>query len=51
LLWSRPWPHNTKQILDNTANPATIHHVGVYIGAGNMIDAPPSRRRWPFYQR
>ena len=24
----------------NTADPATIHHVGIYIGAGNMIDAP-----------
>ena len=24
----------------NTADPATIHHVGLYIGAGNMIDAP-----------
>ena len=24
----------------NTAEPATIHHVGIYIGAGNMIDAP-----------
>jgi len=25
---------------DNPADPATIHHVGIYIGAGNMIDAP-----------
>src|SRR5215217_1463091 len=25
---------------DNPADPATIHHVGMYIGAGNMIDAP-----------
>jgi NlpC/P60 family len=24
----------------NTADPSTIHHVGIYIGAGNMIDAP-----------
>jgi cell wall-associated NlpC family hydrolase len=24
----------------NTADPATIHHVGIFIGAGNMIDAP-----------
>jgi cell wall-associated NlpC family hydrolase len=24
----------------STADPSTIHHVGVYIGAGNMIDAP-----------
>jgi cell wall-associated NlpC family hydrolase len=24
----------------NTGDPATIHHVGIYIGAGNMIDAP-----------
>ena len=24
----------------DTADPATIHHVGIYIGAGNMIDAP-----------
>jgi cell wall-associated NlpC family hydrolase len=24
----------------NTADPATIHHVGIYIGGGNMIDAP-----------
>ena len=24
----------------NTADPTTIHHVGMYIGAGNMIDAP-----------
>jgi cell wall-associated NlpC family hydrolase len=24
----------------NIADPATIHHVGIYIGAGNMIDAP-----------
>ena len=22
------------------ANPATIHHVGIYIGAGNMVNAP-----------
>jgi cell wall-associated NlpC family hydrolase len=24
----------------NLADPSTIHHVGIYIGAGNMIDAP-----------
>jgi cell wall-associated NlpC family hydrolase len=24
----------------NTADPSSIHHVGIYIGAGNMIDAP-----------
>jgi cell wall-associated NlpC family hydrolase len=24
----------------NTANPMTIHHVGIYIGHGRMIDAP-----------
>jgi cell wall-associated NlpC family hydrolase len=24
----------------NTSNPATIHHVGIYVGGGNMIDAP-----------
>jgi hypothetical protein len=24
----------------NLADPGTIHHVGIYIGAGNMIDAP-----------
>jgi cell wall-associated NlpC family hydrolase len=24
----------------NAADPASIHHVGIYIGAGNMIDAP-----------
>jgi hypothetical protein len=24
----------------NIADPATIHRVGIYIGAGNMIDAP-----------
>jgi cell wall-associated NlpC family hydrolase len=24
----------------NLADPATIHHVGIFIGAGNMIDAP-----------
>jgi cell wall-associated NlpC family hydrolase len=24
----------------DTSDPATIHHVGIYIGAGNMIDAP-----------
>ncbi|HEY2519269.1 MAG TPA: C40 family peptidase [Streptosporangiaceae bacterium] len=24
----------------NNANPATIHHVGIYIGNGNMVDAP-----------
>ena len=24
----------------NTADPATIHHVGIYIGAGNLNDAP-----------
>jgi cell wall-associated NlpC family hydrolase len=24
----------------NTANPATIHHVGIYIGNGEMVDAP-----------
>ena len=27
----------------NTADPTTIHHVGMYIGAGNMIDAPHRR--------
>ena len=25
---------------NNLGDPATIHHVGIYIGAGNMIDAP-----------
>jgi cell wall-associated NlpC family hydrolase len=25
---------------NDLADPATIHHVGIYIGAGNMIDAP-----------
>jgi len=25
---------------NNLADPSTIHHVGIYIGAGNMIDAP-----------
>lgn len=24
----------------NTAKPATIHHVGIYIGGGKMVDAP-----------
>ncbi|HVW80625.1 MAG TPA: C40 family peptidase [Mycobacteriales bacterium] len=24
----------------NTSDPSTIHHVGIYIGGGNMIDAP-----------
>jgi cell wall-associated NlpC family hydrolase len=24
----------------NNADPATIHHVGIYIGGGNMVDAP-----------
>jgi cell wall-associated NlpC family hydrolase len=24
----------------NNSNPATIHHVGIYIGNGNMVDAP-----------
>jgi len=24
----------------NTADPATIHHVGIYIGNGMMVDAP-----------
>lgn len=24
----------------NTADPSTIHHVGIYVGNGNMIDAP-----------
>lgn len=24
----------------DTTNPATIHHVGLYVGAGNMINAP-----------
>ena len=24
----------------NTARPATIHHVGIYIGGGRMVDAP-----------
>jgi cell wall-associated NlpC family hydrolase len=24
----------------NVHNPATIHHVGIYVGGGNMIDAP-----------
>jgi cell wall-associated NlpC family hydrolase len=24
----------------NNANPATIHHVGIYIGGGEMVDAP-----------
>jgi cell wall-associated NlpC family hydrolase len=25
---------------NDLSNPATIHHVGIYIGAGNMINAP-----------
>ncbi len=25
---------------NNLSDPSTIHHVGIYIGAGNMIDAP-----------
>ncbi len=25
---------------DNTANPATIHHVGMFIGGGMMVEAP-----------
>ena len=24
----------------NTSSPATIHHVGIYVGGGEMIDAP-----------
>jgi cell wall-associated NlpC family hydrolase len=24
----------------NTSDPATIHHVGIYIGNGMMVDAP-----------
>jgi cell wall-associated NlpC family hydrolase len=24
----------------NVADPATIHHVGIYIGSGRMVDAP-----------
>jgi peptidoglycan DL-endopeptidase RipA len=24
----------------NTANPMSIHHVGIYVGHGRMIDAP-----------
>jgi cell wall-associated NlpC family hydrolase len=24
----------------NNADPNTIHHVGIYIGGGNMVDAP-----------
>jgi cell wall-associated NlpC family hydrolase len=24
----------------NTADPSTIHHVGIYIGNGMMVDAP-----------
>jgi cell wall-associated NlpC family hydrolase len=24
----------------DTADPATIHHVGIYIGGGMMVDAP-----------
>ena len=24
----------------NNADPATIHHVGIYIGGSNMVDAP-----------
>jgi peptidoglycan DL-endopeptidase RipA len=24
----------------NNADPATIHHVGIYIGGGEMVDAP-----------
>jgi cell wall-associated NlpC family hydrolase len=24
----------------NTADPSTIHHVGIYIGDGMMVDAP-----------
>src|SRR5918999_2336772 len=48
-LWyagSRGWEGSQMQPGDlvfyayNTADPATIHHVGIYIGAGNMIDAP-----------
>ena len=24
----------------NTSQPSTIHHVGIYVGGGQMIDAP-----------
>jgi cell wall-associated NlpC family hydrolase len=24
----------------NIHSPSTIHHVGIYVGGGNMIDAP-----------
>ena len=29
----------------NAGNPGTIHHVGVYIGGGAMIEAPYSGAR------
>lgn len=29
----------------NTAKPSTIHHVGVYIGRGKMVDAPHTGAR------
>ena len=29
----------------DTSNPATIHHVGIYIGGGKMIDAPETGRQ------
>lgn len=29
----------------NTSNPSTIHHVGIYIGGGKMIDAPETGRQ------
>ena len=32
---------------DNPRDPATIHHVGMYIGNGLMVHCPPHRRRGP----
>ena len=32
---------------DNPSNPASIHHVGMYIGNGLMVHAPAHRRRRP----
>jgi cell wall-associated NlpC family hydrolase len=29
------------------ANPATIHHVGMYVGQGLMVHAPPHRGAGP----
>jgi cell wall-associated NlpC family hydrolase len=41
---SNLWPGDLVFYATNTSNPSTIHHVAMYLGNGEMIEAPESGR-------